>query len=98
MVKVLEACYKIPLRTSFSTMMVPEMYTRGKVVTELSKASSVAVTTDRWPSLTTESCVTVHYHRAERDMRSALLQTRPPERVPAQLLTGVAKCELEAQN
>ena len=57
MIKVLEPRYEIPSRTHFTTKIVPALYEEQKkiIVDELSKASSVALTTDGWTSRATES-------------------------------------------
>lgn len=81
MMNVLEPRYKLPSRYHFTSQVVPDLYEqeRKKIVGELSKASSVALTTDGWTSRATESYVTVtaHYITAEWEMRSPVLQTRP---------------------
>ena len=81
MIKVLEPRYEIPSRTHFTTKIVPALYEEQKkiIVDELSKASSVALTTDGWTSRATESYVTVtaHYITAEWEIKSPVLQTRP---------------------
>ncbi|KAK0141840.1 Zinc finger BED domain-containing protein 1 [Merluccius polli] len=105
MIKVLEPRYEIPSRTHFTTKIVSELYEEQKniIVDELSKASSVALTTDGWTSRATESYVTVtaHYITAEWEMKSPVLQTRPIYESHtgtnlAQVLTGaVAEWKLE---
>ncbi len=84
MLKVLEPHYDIPSRTHFSEKIVPDLYEqeKKKVVDELSRASSVALTTDGWTSRGTESYVTItaHFITADWEMRSPVLQTRPPLR------------------
>ncbi len=81
MLKVLEPRYDIPSRTHFSEKIVPDLYEqeKKKVVDELSRASSVALTTDGWTSRGTESYVTItaHFITADWEMRSPVLQTRP---------------------
>ncbi len=81
MLKVLEPRYDIPSCTHFSEKIVPDLYEQDKkkVVDELSRASSVALTTDGWTSRGTESCVTItaHFITADWEMRSPVLQTRP---------------------
>lgn len=81
MLKVLEPRYNIPSRTHFSEKIVPDLYEqeKKKVVDELSRASSVALTTDGWTSRGTESYVTItaHFITADWEMRSPVLQTRP---------------------
>ena len=66
MLKVLEPRYDIPLRTHFSEKIVPDLYEqeKKKVVDELSRASSVALTTDGWTSRGTES-----YSRGHSDCK-----------------------------
>ncbi len=81
MLKVLEPRYDIPSRTHFSEKIVPDLYEqeKKKVVDELSRASSVVLTTDGWTSRGTESYVTItaHFITADWEMRSPVLQTRP---------------------
>ncbi|KAF0023384.1 hypothetical protein F2P81_024014 [Scophthalmus maximus] len=81
MLKVLEPRYDIPSRTHFSEKIVPDLdeQEKKKVVDELSRASSVALTTDGWTSRGTESYVTItaHFITADWEMRSLVLQTRP---------------------
>ena len=105
MIKVLEPRYEIPSRTHFTTKIVPALYEQQKkiIVDELSKASSVALTTDGWTSRATESYVTViaHYITAEWEIKSPVLQTRPLYESHtgtnlAQVLTGaVAEWKIE---
>ena len=56
MLKVLEPRYNIPSHTHFSEKIVPDLYEqeKKKVVDELSRAASVALTTDGWTSRGTE--------------------------------------------
>uniref|UniRef100_A0A8C9WTI1 HAT C-terminal dimerisation domain-containing protein n=1 Tax=Sander lucioperca TaxID=283035 RepID=A0A8C9WTI1_SANLU len=81
MLKVLEPRYDIPSRTHFSEKIVPDLYEqeKKKIVDELSRASSVALTTDGWTSRGTESYVTItaHFITADWEMRSLVLQTHP---------------------
>ncbi|XP_073491217.1 E3 SUMO-protein ligase ZBED1-like [Aquarana catesbeiana] len=81
MLKVLEPRYNIPSRTHFSEKIVPDLYEqeKKKVVDELSRASSVALTTDGWTSRGAQSYVTItaHFITADWEMRSPVLQTRP---------------------
>ncbi|KAF0040464.1 hypothetical protein F2P81_006362 [Scophthalmus maximus] len=79
--KVLEPRYEIPSCTNVSSKIMPDIYEQEKmaIVNNLSKATSVALTTDGWTSRATESSlsVTAHYITAEWEMQSLVLQTRP---------------------
>ena len=79
-VKVHEPRYEIPSHTHFSKKIVPDLYEQEKIkiVEELSKASSVALTTDGWTSRATESYMTdcsLHHSRVED--AKLVLQTCP---------------------
>lgn len=81
MVKVLEPRYEIPSRTHFSMKIVQDLYEQEniKIVNKLSKASSVALTTDSWTSTVTESYVTdCSLHHREGDVTSPLFITQAP--------------------
>ena len=61
LVNVMEPRYNIPSRQYFSDRAMPELYQSVKtsVLSELAKASSVAITTDGWTSRATESYITI---------------------------------------
>ncbi|XP_034034592.1 zinc finger BED domain-containing protein 1-like [Thalassophryne amazonica] len=108
LLNVLEPRYEIPSCTHFSEKIVPSLYEQEKlrIVTELSQAPSVALTTDRWTSRGTESYITVtaHYITENWEMRSPVLQTRPlyeshTSSNLAQVLTeAVAEWKIERPN
>lgn len=79
MFKILEPRYEIPSRPHFSQKVVPALYeqTKTTLLTELSNASALSLTTDGWTSRATESylTVTVHYITTQWEMK--ILQTRP---------------------
>ena len=61
MVNLLDPRYTLPRRTYFSQTLIPKMYNEAasKVKESISKAESVALTTDGWTSRATESYVTI---------------------------------------
>lgn len=80
LVQTLDPRYTIPSRTYFSETAIPDMYDQVKadVKLQLSKASSVALTTDGWTSRATESYVTITSTHISDDwqMHNYVLQTR----------------------
>ncbi|XP_034023456.1 zinc finger BED domain-containing protein 1-like [Thalassophryne amazonica] len=81
LISVLEPRYSIPSRSHLTTKLLPSMYEDAKenVLTGLSTAELVAITTDDWTSRATESyiIVTAHYVNNDWEIESPVLQTRP---------------------
>ncbi|XP_051806493.1 E3 SUMO-protein ligase ZBED1-like [Acanthochromis polyacanthus] len=80
MIKTLEPRYTLPTRATFTDTVVPTLYkeTKAKVMESLSKASHVAITSDAWTSVATESYVTITAHCISEDWQIVgyVLQTR----------------------
>ena len=77
--KYIEPGYKIPSRTTITTR-VEASYVRKKAELKIQLATAnVALTTDCWTSLTTESYITVTCHYIEPDwqLMSAVLESMP---------------------
>ena len=79
LLQVLEPRYKVPSRTYFSQTVVPSLYMEVKkdVMAGISKAVSVALTTDGWTSRATESYITTtaHYISQEWKLENKVLET-----------------------
>ena len=71
--------HKVPSRTYFSQTVVPSLYMEVKkdVMAGISKAVSVALTTDGWTSRATESYITTtaHYISQEWKLENKVLET-----------------------
>ena len=80
MVNTLEPRYKIPSRTYFAEKVVPQLYEEVKmgVISQLSSALAIALTTDGWTSRATQSyeTITAHFINDKWDMTNYVLQTR----------------------
>nr|XP_061794906.1 E3 SUMO-protein ligase ZBED1-like [Nerophis lumbriciformis] len=80
LLKTLEPRYKLPARATFADSVVPSLYreVREDVSMSLQKASRVAITSDAWTSVATESYITItaHYINKDWQMLSHVLQTR----------------------
>ena len=80
LVHELDPMYKLPGRTYFSSMVLPDLYqeTRRYVEEALQQACQVAITTDGWTSRATESYMTVTAHCIDGDwkLQNFVLQTR----------------------
>ena len=86
--------YKVPCRQTMTTRM-EAMYKKkaDSLRRALSNAKSVAITTDAWTALTTESYVTITAHYFDGwVVKSAILQTRAmPERHTAKNMVHMAQ-------
>ena len=80
MLKTIEPRYKLPTRATFTDSALPALYkeTKAKVMESMCKASRVAITSDAWTSVATESYVTITAHYISKDWQivSHVLQTR----------------------
>ena len=80
LLKTIEPRYKLPTRATFTDSALPALYkeTKEKVMGSMRKASRVAVATDAWTSVATESYVTItaHYISENWQIVSNVLQTR----------------------
>ncbi|XP_039661199.1 E3 SUMO-protein ligase ZBED1-like [Perca fluviatilis] len=80
MLKTIEPRYKLPTRATFTDSALPTLYkeTKAKVMESMCKASRVAITSDAWTSVATESYVTITAHYVSEDWQivSHVLQTR----------------------
>ncbi|KAM8731669.1 E3 SUMO-protein ligase ZBED1-like [Acanthopagrus schlegelii] len=80
MLKTIEPRYKLPARATFADSAVPLLYkeVREEVNTSLQQATRVAITSDAWTSIVTESYITITAHYISEDWRmmSHVLQTR----------------------
>ncbi|XP_060780368.1 E3 SUMO-protein ligase ZBED1-like [Neoarius graeffei] len=80
MLKTIEPRYKLPARATFADSAVPALYkeVRAEVNKSMQQASRVAITSDAWTSVATESYVTItaHYIGEDWQMMSHVLQTR----------------------
>uniref|UniRef100_A0A3Q2TAZ2 BED-type domain-containing protein n=1 Tax=Fundulus heteroclitus TaxID=8078 RepID=A0A3Q2TAZ2_FUNHE len=80
MLKTLEPRYKLPTRATFTDSALPALYkeTKAKVMESMCKDSRVAITSDAWTSVATESYVTITAHYISEDWQivSHVLQTR----------------------
>ncbi|XP_056022020.1 E3 SUMO-protein ligase ZBED1-like [Ostrea edulis] len=76
----LDPRYSLPTRKHFSDKIIPQLYceTKEKVLNDIKKADSIALTTDSWTSRMCQSYVTitVHFMLSDWDMQSYVLQTR----------------------
>lgn len=80
MLKTIEPRYKLPTRATFTDSALPALYkeTKAKVMESMCKARRVAITSDAWTSVATESYVTITSHYISEDWKivSHVLQTR----------------------
>jgi hypothetical protein len=80
LINTLDEKYQIPSRAHFSQKVIPDLYQeeKQKVLMDLHKASSIAITTDGWTSRNTESYITVtaHYIDSNWILQNKVLQTR----------------------
>uniref|UniRef100_A0A9J7ZZ58 Zinc finger BED domain-containing protein 1-like n=1 Tax=Cyprinus carpio carpio TaxID=630221 RepID=A0A9J7ZZ58_CYPCA len=80
MLKTIEPRYKLPTRATFTDSVLPALYkeTKAKVMESMCKARRVAITSDAWTSVATESYVTITSHYISEDWKivSHVLQTR----------------------
>ncbi|KAI7789400.1 putative zinc finger BED domain-containing protein 1-like [Triplophysa rosa] len=76
----IEPRYRIPSRGFFTDSAIPDLYNEAKsrVMESMQDASQVAITSDSWTSIATDSYVTVTAHYAGDDwqLKSHVLQTR----------------------
>ena len=79
-VQVLHPRYEIPSKRYFTEKVIPDLYEEAKanVISELSGAASVALTTDSWTSRACESYITITAHFINRNwnLRNFVLQIR----------------------
>jgi len=96
---LLEPEYTVPCRQTM-TKRLEGMYSETAATLRkiLSQANKVALTTDAWTGLTTESYVTITAHYFEGwDVKSAVLQTRAmPERHTAENMANVLQAAVES--
>ena len=80
MVNTLEPRYKISSRTHFAEKVGPQLYEQVKlgVISQLNSAPAIALTTDGWTSMATQSyeTITAHFINDKWDMSNYVLQTR----------------------
>ncbi|XP_067285697.1 E3 SUMO-protein ligase ZBED1-like [Pseudorasbora parva] len=80
MLKTIEPRYKLPIRATFTDSALPALYkeTKAKVMESMCKARRVAITSDAWTSVATESYVTITSYYLSEDWKivSHVLQTR----------------------
>ncbi|XP_050062310.1 E3 SUMO-protein ligase ZBED1-like [Aphis gossypii] len=64
MIKLLDSRYQIPSRRSLSRTIIPEIYenVKNRVQSLLNKTNYVAITTDVWTSMNTDSFITITAH------------------------------------
>ncbi|KAL1247684.1 hypothetical protein QQF64_023060 [Cirrhinus molitorella] len=80
MLKTIEPRYKLPTRATFTDSTLPALYkeTKAKVMESMCKARRVAITSDAWTSVATDSYLTITAHYISEDWKivSHVLQTR----------------------
>lgn len=71
MLKTIEPRYKLPTRATFTESALPALYkeTKAKVMELMCKARRVAITSDAWTSVATESYVTITAHYISKDWK-----------------------------
>ncbi|XP_060877420.1 E3 SUMO-protein ligase ZBED1-like [Metopolophium dirhodum] len=84
MVNLLDSRYKIPSRRALGRTIIPNMYTnvRNKVQTLLNDTSYIAITTDIWTSINTDSfkTMTAHFFPKEQSkLKTVVLCTKKLE-------------------
>ncbi|XP_063220505.1 E3 SUMO-protein ligase ZBED1-like [Bacillus rossius redtenbacheri] len=78
-IRELEPRYSLPTRRTLTRKIIPELYTlaRQQLQNKLNDVEYVAITTDVWTSLNTQSFMTVTVHFvANNEMQSAVLETK----------------------
>ena len=79
LIKTLEPRYVMPSRPYFSETLIPQLYeeVKAKVLSEISAATAVSLTTDGWTSRATQSYVTTtaHFIDANWEMKNYVLET-----------------------
>lgn len=96
LIRFLDSRYTIPSRRTIERTLIPNKYesTRSKVFELVSKAKHVAITSDIWTSMNTESylTVTVHFFDTKLQLRTFVLNTKKlTAKHTAQYLSEVLK-------
>ncbi|XP_025192848.1 zinc finger BED domain-containing protein 1-like [Melanaphis sacchari] len=76
MIQLLDSRHEIPSRRALGRTVIPKMYlvVQHKVETMLNNAKDVAITTDFWTSINTNSYITITVHFLIQTQLKALVQ------------------------